>query len=178
MWVDWIQLVQPPHRRRYVREWRCTSRWRCVTTRAKENSRSVAAHVAFERHILKPVFHLIGARVETTWVPGAFQLWAAMGQGESRASAPPWRPRARTSAPPASTRPPGSAAPNASELQYTQKNIHLKNFFLEVFLFSFFKFKVVCECHEGVPACEIMRMSEVCNCPAPPCSRRRARRAR
>jgi hypothetical protein len=26
--------------------------------------------------ILKPGFHLIGARVETTWVPGAFQLWS------------------------------------------------------------------------------------------------------
>jgi hypothetical protein len=45
--------------------------------------RAVAAHVAFERHVLKPGFHLIGARVETTWVPGAFQLRAAMGRRES-----------------------------------------------------------------------------------------------
>jgi hypothetical protein len=40
----------------------------------------VAVHVAFERHILKPVFHSIGARVETTWVPGAFQLWVRGSQ--------------------------------------------------------------------------------------------------
>jgi hypothetical protein len=29
---------------------------------------------------LKPVFHLIGSRVETTWVPGAFQLWVGGSQ--------------------------------------------------------------------------------------------------
>jgi hypothetical protein len=41
----------------------------------------------FERQILKPVFHLIGARVEieTTWVPGAFQLWV---RGSQRAPGP------------------------------------------------------------------------------------------
>jgi hypothetical protein len=48
--------------------------------------RLVAAQVVYERHILKPFFHLIGARVETTWVPGAFQLW---GRGSQRA--PPHR---------------------------------------------------------------------------------------
>jgi hypothetical protein len=37
----------------------------------------------FERQTLKAGFHLIGARVETTWVPGAFQLQTPMGQGES-----------------------------------------------------------------------------------------------
>ena len=36
--------------------------------------------VAFERHILKPVFNLIDAGVETTWVPGAFQLWVRGSQ--------------------------------------------------------------------------------------------------
>jgi hypothetical protein len=37
---------------------------------------AVAVQVAFdpESKGLKPGFHLIGARVETTWVPGAFQL--------------------------------------------------------------------------------------------------------
>jgi hypothetical protein len=40
----------------------------------------VAVQVAFERQTLKPVFHLIGARVETTWVPGAFQLWVRGSQ--------------------------------------------------------------------------------------------------
>jgi hypothetical protein len=39
---------------------------------------------------LKPVFHLIGARVETTWVPGAFQLWVRRRQ---RAPGPPPLPR-------------------------------------------------------------------------------------
>jgi hypothetical protein len=34
----------------------------------------------FLRQSLKPVFHLIGARVETTWVPGAFQLWVRGSQ--------------------------------------------------------------------------------------------------
>jgi hypothetical protein len=34
----------------------------------------------FERHIVNPVFHLVGARVETTWVPGAFQLWVRGSQ--------------------------------------------------------------------------------------------------
>jgi hypothetical protein len=35
-------------------------------------TRCVAVQDAFERHILKPGIHLIGARVEkTTWVPGA-----------------------------------------------------------------------------------------------------------
>jgi hypothetical protein len=38
--------------------------------------RRVAVQVAFERQALKPVFHVIGARVEQTWVPGAFQLWS------------------------------------------------------------------------------------------------------
>jgi hypothetical protein len=37
---------------------------------------------------LKPVSHLIGARVETTWVPGAFQLWV---RGSQRAPGPPPR---------------------------------------------------------------------------------------
>jgi hypothetical protein len=46
---------------------------------------AVAPHIAFERHILKPVFHLIRARVETTWVPGAFQLWV---RGSQRAPGP------------------------------------------------------------------------------------------
>jgi hypothetical protein len=41
---------------------------------------AVAVQVAFERQTLKPVFHLIGARVETTWVPGAFQLWVRGSQ--------------------------------------------------------------------------------------------------
>ena len=31
---------------------------------------------------MKPGFHLIDARVETTWVPGAFQLWV---RGSKRA---------------------------------------------------------------------------------------------
>jgi hypothetical protein len=45
------------------------------------------AKLHFERHILKPDFHLTGARVETTWVPGAFQLW---DRGSQRArTAPP-----------------------------------------------------------------------------------------
>jgi hypothetical protein len=51
--------------------------------------RGVAAQVVYLKGtILKPGFHLIGSRVETTWVPGAFQLWAAMGQGESTCAAP------------------------------------------------------------------------------------------
>jgi hypothetical protein len=45
---------------------------------------------AFERQILKPVFSLDSARVETTWVPGAFQLRPRVGQGESTCVAPPW----------------------------------------------------------------------------------------
>jgi hypothetical protein len=36
--------------------------------------------VEVEGQILKPVFHLIGSRVETTWVPGAFQLWVRGSQ--------------------------------------------------------------------------------------------------
>jgi hypothetical protein len=48
--------------------------------------RAVAVQVAFERQTLKPVFHFIGAWVETTWVPGAFQLWV---RGSQRA--PPHR---------------------------------------------------------------------------------------
>jgi hypothetical protein len=47
----------------------------------------VAVHVAFERRILKPVFHLIGARVETR----RLSAMAAMGQGESTCAAPPQR---------------------------------------------------------------------------------------
>jgi hypothetical protein len=43
---------------------------------------SVAVHVAFERHILKPFFHLIGARVET-------RRLSAMGQGESTVTVSP-----------------------------------------------------------------------------------------
>jgi hypothetical protein len=39
-----------------------------------------------KRHVLKPGFHLVGARVETTWVPGAFQLWV---RGSQRAPPPP-----------------------------------------------------------------------------------------
>jgi hypothetical protein len=39
-----------------------------------------------QRQILKLVFHLIDARVETTWVPGAFQVWV---RGSQRA--PPHR---------------------------------------------------------------------------------------
>jgi hypothetical protein len=46
----------------------------------------VAVQVEFERHVLKPGFHLIGARVETTWVPGAL---SAVGQGESTCPATP-----------------------------------------------------------------------------------------
>jgi hypothetical protein len=35
----------------------------------------------FERRILRPgVFRLIGARVEITWVPSAFQLWVRGSQ--------------------------------------------------------------------------------------------------
>jgi hypothetical protein len=37
-------------------------------------TRDAAAQVEFGRKGLKPVYHVIGARVETTWVPGAFQL--------------------------------------------------------------------------------------------------------
>jgi hypothetical protein len=44
----------------------------------------VAVQIEFERQILKAVFHLIGAWVETTWVPGAFQLWV---RGSQRALA-------------------------------------------------------------------------------------------
>jgi hypothetical protein len=41
----------------------------------------VAAQVdPFESKGLKPGFHLIGARVETTWVPGAFQVWVRGSQ--------------------------------------------------------------------------------------------------
>jgi hypothetical protein len=36
----------------------------------------------FEKHILKPVFHFIGSRVET-------RRLSAMGQGESACTAPP-----------------------------------------------------------------------------------------
>jgi hypothetical protein len=47
----------------------------------------VAAQVdPFERHILKPGFHVLGARVETTWEPGAFQLWV---RGSQRAQPHP-----------------------------------------------------------------------------------------
>jgi hypothetical protein len=42
--------------------------------------RDVAVHVAFESKGLKPGFRLTGARVETTWVPGAFQLWVRRSQ--------------------------------------------------------------------------------------------------
>ena len=51
---------------------------------ASMHSRSVAVQVEFERHILKPVFHLIGSRVETRRLSG-------MGQGESTCTAPPQR---------------------------------------------------------------------------------------
>jgi hypothetical protein len=63
--------------------------------------RAVAAHVAFERHVLKPGFHLIGARVETTWVPGAFQLWVRGGVNAHRPTAlPPLRMLAPPPMPP------------------------------------------------------------------------------
>jgi hypothetical protein len=42
----------------------------------------VQAQVAFERHVLKPVFHMIGAKVET-------RRLSAMGQGESTCTPPP-----------------------------------------------------------------------------------------
>jgi hypothetical protein len=60
--------------------------------------RGVAARVAFERHILKPFFHLIDARVE---YQAPFQIWVAMGQGESTCTgAPPRRARASGTASP------------------------------------------------------------------------------
>jgi hypothetical protein len=46
----------------------------------------VAVQAAFESKGLKPGFHVIDARVETTWVPGAFQLWV---RGSQRAPPPP-----------------------------------------------------------------------------------------
>jgi hypothetical protein len=49
---------------------------------ALDEVRAVAVRVEFERHILKPVFHLIGAGLK----PGAFQLWV---RGSQRA--PPRR---------------------------------------------------------------------------------------
>jgi hypothetical protein len=45
---------------------------------------------------------MIGARVETTWVPGAFQLWAAMCRGESTCTALPLTAAAPSSPPAAS----------------------------------------------------------------------------
>jgi hypothetical protein len=47
--------------------------------------RCSGARCIFERHILKPGYHLMGNHLK----PGAFQLWAAMGQGESTCTAPP-----------------------------------------------------------------------------------------
>jgi hypothetical protein len=44
-------------------------------------SHDVALHVAIERHIFKPAFHLIGARFETRHL-------SAMGQGESTCTRP------------------------------------------------------------------------------------------
>jgi hypothetical protein len=41
---------------------------------------SAAVQVAFERQTLKPGYHLMGSRVETTWVPGTFQLWVRGSQ--------------------------------------------------------------------------------------------------
>jgi hypothetical protein len=49
--------------------------------------RAVAVQVAFERQTLKPVFHFIGAKVETTWV--GTRCLSAVGQGESTCTAPP-----------------------------------------------------------------------------------------
>jgi hypothetical protein len=59
-----------------------------VSAMVARRARVVAVQVEFEKHILKPVFHLIGAGIDTR---RTFQLWAAMGQGESMCTAPPRR---------------------------------------------------------------------------------------
>jgi hypothetical protein len=62
----------------------------------EEAVRRVAVHVdPFEKQTLKPFFHVIGARVEITWGPGAFKL---LGQGESTCTGSP--PRCRRCSPP------------------------------------------------------------------------------
>jgi hypothetical protein len=47
---------------------------------ALHHRQGVAVQAAFERHVLKPDFQLLGVRVETTWVPGAFQRWVRGSQ--------------------------------------------------------------------------------------------------
>jgi hypothetical protein len=51
----------------------------------EEELLDVAVQVAFERQILKPVSHLIGARVETR----RLSVIGVMGRGESTCTAPP-----------------------------------------------------------------------------------------
>jgi hypothetical protein len=57
---------------------------------AVRGTHTVAVQVAFERQTLKPFFHFIGSRVETTWVRGAFQLRDSVWvRGSQRAPPPP-----------------------------------------------------------------------------------------
>jgi hypothetical protein len=62
---------------------------RCTAPPTTRRPRRSGASWPIQKQTLKPSFHVLGARVETTWVPGAL---SAMGHGESTCAGPPTVP--------------------------------------------------------------------------------------
>jgi hypothetical protein len=78
--VNWIQNLYSPTISRFFSRgnWPQDSTPSMMPTSmrcASACTRRSGASRAIRKQTLKPVFPLMGARVETTWVPGAFQLW-------------------------------------------------------------------------------------------------------